>query len=63
MSAVYQPGAGSLSGRCLLSSAAAAADRRLLLWTEMLNAGRVRSVEAAERYSHETTFSSVHEKV
>ena len=32
-----------------LSSAGAAAYRRLLLWTETLNAGRLRSEEASER--------------
>lgn len=34
MSAISQPGEGSLTGHCPL-----AADRRLFLWTEMLSAG------------------------
>ena len=49
ISADSRPGEGSLSGRCPLSFPGAAADRRLLLRTETLNAGRVRGWEATER--------------
>ena len=60
MSAVSQPGEESLSGCCPLSSPGAAADRQLLLWTEMLNIGH-HTVEGC--WSHELNAGVPGEKL
>ena len=50
ISAVSQSAEGCLSGHCPLCSPGATADRQLLLWTETLNAGRVRSMHRDAEY-------------